>query len=216
MPDQDQDARELIPIREAARRLGVSDTAVHKALKAGRVSLAGRHPTNNRPLVAWPAVRDDWHANSDSKKRSQVGPKGNSPRRASFGGNTPPENPLPTSADLDKAPADEAGIDLDGTPTFAQARAVREAYQARLAKLEYEERSGKLIATEQVNRSAFKVARAVRDGLMNLPDRLAAELAAESDAAAIHSRLAREIRDVLRELTGTVSALDTADATADA
>ena len=42
----------------------------------------------------------------------------------------------------------------------------------------------------------------LRDSLLNIPDRLAGMLAAESDAQKIHAMLATEIRQALEELTG--------------
>lgn len=190
---------ELISIREASRRLGVSDTAIHKAIKVGRVTVAGRTEKSARPLVAWPQVQADWLANSDSSKRSHVGSQG-SPVRAN---NPEPVVQLPTSG----APDDVAvgGDALPGRgagPSYAQSRAIREAYQARLARLEYEERSAKLVDVDKVKAEAFKVARMVRDGMLNLPDRIAHELAHETDAAAVHRRLSDEIRIILGGLSG--------------
>ncbi len=43
--------------------------------------------------------------------------------------------------------------------------------------------------------------RSVRDGMLNLPDRLAAVLAAEHDATRVHTLLTTEIRTVLVELS---------------
>lgn len=201
------DPAELVPIREAARRLNVSDTAVRKAISAGRVRVAGRHPKNGRPLLEWPACEADWHRNTDSGRRTHVGPRGDSRHRAVYASDTPiapisvdkaptlPEGDIPPDA-LDA----EAAAGSPAAPSYAQSRAIREAYQARLAKLEYEERSGKLVAADAVKTQAFKVARSVRDALMNIPDRVASELAAETSPAAVHARLARELRDAIREL----------------
>lgn len=194
---------ELIGIREAARRLGVSDTAVHKAIKAGRVTIAGRTESSQRPLVAWPQAQTDWLGNSDASKRSHVGSQG-SPRREA---DPPPQAKLKTSGNPDESPAESAQAATEsvadqprGGPSYAASRAIREAYQARLAKLDYEERSGKLVEVDKVKASAFKVARTVRDGLLNLPDRVAHELAHETNAAAVHLRLTQEIRVVLEAL----------------
>jgi hypothetical protein len=187
---------EMIGIREAARRLGVSDTAVHKAIKAGRASLAGRHATNGRPLVSWPEIERDWHANSDSSKRTHVGPQGNSPRRAEYGGNAQPAAPLSTSNE------DSTSSGGGGAPSIAQSRAIKEAFLARQAKLDYERAIGKVIDADAVKVSAFKLARQIRDSLLNIPDRVSAELAAETNAAKIHARLHREVREALAALSG--------------
>lgn len=166
---------ELIGIREAARRLGVSDTAVHKAIKAGRISVAGRTESSKRPLVSWPQAQDDWLANSDTSKRSHVGGTGQSPHRAKYAGT--PEVTLATSARPDEAPQAEApatGADNPATrvsqgPTYAQSRAVREAYQARLAKLEFEQKSGKLVDADEVKIAWFKHIKAAQTRIMSVP-----------------------------------------------
>lgn len=164
---------ELIGIREAARRLGVSDTAVHKAIKAGRVTVAGRTEKSDRPLVAWPQVQTDWLANSDTSKRSHVGSKG-SPRRAA---DPEPTVVLPVSARPDEAPAPapdpvmaEAPVGRQPQgPSYAQSRAVREAYQARLAKLEFEQKSGKLIDADEVKVRWFKMITAAKTRILGIP-----------------------------------------------
>jgi hypothetical protein len=85
---------------------------------------------------------------------------------------------------------------------FYAARTVREHYAARLAKLEYERECGKLVDVEEVNKSAFEMGRIIRDALLNLPDRLAPILAAESDVHKVHALMMKEIRTRLETLTG--------------
>jgi hypothetical protein len=89
-----------------------------------------------------------------------------------------------------------------GGSTYAQSRAVRELYLARLAKIEFEERSGKLISRDEITVAAFTKARTVRDNLLNIPDRVAAVLAAETDPVRTHQILTDEIRKALIELSG--------------
>ena len=89
-------------------------------------------------------------------------------------------------------------------PRSRQSRAVRETYLARLAKIEFEERSGKLLSRDEVTVTAFTVARTVRDNLLNIPDRVAAMLAAETDPGRVHQILSEEIRKALIELCDEV------------
>jgi len=103
----------------------------------------------------------------------------------------------PTSATLQEpAEAPAAGID------YFRARAIRESYLARLAKIEFEEKTGKLVSRDEVQVAAFTKARTIRDNLLNIPDRLAATLAAEADADRVHQILSAEIRKALEELSG--------------
>ena len=251
---------ELIGIRECSRRIGVSDTAVRKAIAAERVTIQGR-THSGRPLLGWPLAREQWQANTDVSMRKVARPAGlreagdepplpppprkpptepGVPRRRG----RPPKNrpvtvveeppalmppgpmpvPPPTlepvltpapaelepedEAELEEAAADAApaataahpGITTGGAQpsTYAQARAAREMYQARLAKLDYEQKIGKLVPADEVKAEAFRAARQVRDVLLNISGRVAHVLAAETDPAKVSARLDDEIRDVLR------------------
>jgi len=92
--------------------------------------------------------------------------------------------------------------DAAGGLDYFKARAIRESYLARLAKIEFEEKTAKLVSRDEVQVAAFTLARTVRDNLLNLPDRLAALLASESDADRVHQILTEEIRKALDELAG--------------
>jgi hypothetical protein len=114
-----------------------------------------------------------------------------------WGRNSSPVN-APRQASRAAEPNDGAGRG----PTYAQSRAVRELYLARLAKIEFEERAAKLVSRDEVTVAAFTKARTVRDNLLNIPDRVAAMLAAESDPTRVHQILSDEIRKALIELSG--------------
>lgn len=86
-----------------------------------------------------------------------------------------------------------------GTPTFADARAVKEFYSARLTKLEYEKESGALISANEVKVQTFNRFRAFRDQMLNIPDRIADELAGITDSHEIFRILTEEIKAALNE-----------------
>jgi hypothetical protein len=86
-----------------------------------------------------------------------------------------------------------------GAGQYTRARAVREHFQARLAKLEYEERVGKLVSKDEVQVAAFNKFRQFRDHILNIPDRVAAMVAAEAETAKCYEILATEIRRALNE-----------------
>jgi hypothetical protein len=91
--------------------------------------------------------------------------------------------------------------DAFGAAQYTKARAVREHYQARLSKLEYEEKVGSLISKDEVQIATFNQFRQYRDGMLNISDRIAAMLAAETDAAKCYEILATEIRKALNEFS---------------
>jgi hypothetical protein len=93
--------------------------------------------------------------------------------------------------------------------SYAGSRAAREAYMARLAKLDFEKRSGKLVDADDVRAQMFALGRRARDSLLGVPDRLAPILAGQADAAVIHRLLTEELERGLAELS-TAPAIKTA------
>ena len=92
-----------------------------------------------------------------------------------------------------------------GSQQYNKARAVREHYQARLAKLEFEERTATLVRKDEVQAAAFNKFRQFRDHILNIPDRVAAVMAAETDAAKCYEFLATEVRRALNEFADSNS-----------
>jgi hypothetical protein len=86
-------------------------------------------------------------------------------------------------------------------PSFAQSRAVRELYLARLAKLEYERQAGKLLQADAVNHALAIIMRDTRDHLLALPDRLAEAVAVEMNPLEVRNILSQEIRETLLQLS---------------
>lgn len=86
-------------------------------------------------------------------------------------------------------------------PSINQSRTILEAYRAKMAKVEYDEKVGTLVLADTVKRQAFASAREARDRLMNIPDRVAGLVAAESSERACHDILMKEIRAVCEELS---------------
>ncbi|MCC6366347.1 MAG: hypothetical protein IT165_22750 [Bryobacterales bacterium] len=162
----------LVSQRAYAKHRGVSLAAVQKAIKAGRIRTAADGKIDVAQADA------DWERNT--------GPRQQAGKAAS---SVPPPKPAP-------APAAEP---MAGGLDYARARAVRENYMARLAKIDFEERSGKLVSRDEVQVAAFNKFRTFRDGMLNIPDRVSALLAAESDASKVHGSLTTEIRKALLE-----------------
>ena len=169
---------ELIPIREAARRLGVSDTAVHKAIKAGRITVDGTNPQNGRPLVTWPKCRDDWIANSTAERRTHVGGTGKSPRRMEYD-NRQPTDRLKAVTEADAEPrqrkqpvnVDDDGEDIDigDGISLAEANRIKAIYAARTAKVEHDEKVGKLVDADAAQAGWLKHIAAAKTRIMGIP-----------------------------------------------
>jgi phage terminase Nu1 subunit (DNA packaging protein) len=104
-------------------------------------------------------------------------------------------NPLASSS-----PTRRKSEDLE-IPSFNESRAKSEHFRAELARLDLEVKEDQLVEVSRVQREAFTSARAVRDALGNIPDRVSNQLAAESDPVVIHQALTEEIRKALETLT---------------
>lgn len=178
-----------LSIRAYAQHRGVSHTAVAKAIKAGRIS---KEPDGTID----PAKADaQWARNTLPSQNLNTGASKPAPKVA-----TPPvSTPVATGSSRELQPPLETG--RISAPDYQTSRAIREAYAARLAKLEYEERTGKLISSDEVEMRTFNLARRLRDRMQTLPRRLAAALAAEQDPRVIEQRLDDEIRQALEELS---------------
>lgn len=157
-------------LREFGRMRGVSHQAVRKAISAGRLSKSVSYDRSGRPLIDPDVAEGEWEARTHPV----------------HGGRREPGVPL-----------SPAGPGTAAASTFAQSRALREAYMARLAKLEFEEKTGQLVRADEVRNEAFKTGRLIREAMLNIPDRVAAEIAAEGDPALIHKRLTDEVRHAL-------------------
>ncbi len=185
-----------LSIRGYARHRGVSHSAVRKALAAGRITAAADGTIE-------PQLADEQWASSTnlSKPRNSVT---GTPKRARRAAHSAPTGPHtgPAAAVLDPAPepAPEAGA-TRLVSSYAASRAARESYLARLAKLEFEVKSGKLVDADEVRAHVFGLGRRLRDSLLGMPDRLAPMLVGQTDQAAIHRLISDELRSSLAELS---------------
>ena len=102
----------------------------------------------------------------------------------------------PAQAQPVQVPEFQAGGGAAGTSknaTYMQAKTAREVYEAKMAQLEYEEKTRKLFpADEAKSHLAGKIA-AMREAFLQIPSRLVPVLSAETDPAKIHTMLEDEI-----------------------
>jgi hypothetical protein len=186
---------EPMSLRAYARHRGVSLRAVQKALKSGRISARedGRLDAD--------VADENWARNTAPRPQAPARPASKvaatklaaptaAPERAHHHSDTHPPARQPI-----EPPRLESGLE------YSKARAVRESYLARLAKIDFEERTEKLVSRDEMQVAAFNRYRTFRDGMLNIPDRLAAVLAAESDPRQVHELLSTEIRKALTEFS---------------
>lgn len=109
-------------------------------------------------------------------------------------------------ADADWANNRATRGDKGGGGDYARARAIREQANAELAVLAVAEEKRKLVRVETVEKEGFEVARSIRDALLNIPQKIAPEVAAETDPHAVEIILQREITQALEAVTKIIGA----------
>jgi len=83
---------------------------------------------------------------------------------------------------------------------YMQARSLKMAYQAKREQLEYEQEAGRLIGREEVGAALFAVARSTRDRILQVPERLANELASERSPRKVAKLLGAALEEALEGL----------------
>ena len=108
--------------------------------------------------------------------------------------------PLPTAVPTRPAPRADQPLDDE---THDQARTRREIAEANLAELKLSELRGDLVRVADFRSAAAREDAALREALLQLPARLAPQVAAIADQAACHDLLQTELHAVLNLLTSS-------------
>ena len=174
-------------LRAYARHRGVALSAVQKAIASGRI-----HP---EPDGSIDPIKADAQWDRHTRTAQPTTPRvttARPPPVAQHASQPAAPPPLPQASD------DARGVD------YHKARAVRETYSARLAKLEFEERTGKLISKDEVDIKYFQLARQLRDRMQQIPRKVAPEIVAlvvaDPDVRGVTDILDVAIREALEDL----------------
>jgi hypothetical protein len=170
--------------RALARAFGVSEAAVRKAEKAGRI----RRAADGRWDVA--QVQAAWRVNTDASQQRAPAPG---------------LKPVPEAAvgAVRETLRDHGeGVPAGGTMTFLQARTANEVLKAQERKLRLGRLKGELVDRARATALVFRLARTERDAWLQWPARVAATLAAELgvEAHAVQTALERSVRERLADM----------------
>lgn len=164
-------------MREYARMRGVSDVAVGKAVKTGRIKRV-------RGKID-PAKADaQWAANTQPGQRAV-----NARRR-------PPKTVAPAAAADPRQPRDAP----DPQPnSYATARARREESLAKIAEMEYEQKMGTLVNAAEIREKLSKLHTEAKTRLLGVASKCKARL---PQLSAIDVSI---IEDLIREALGEIA-----------
>lgn len=183
--------------RKLAGALGVSETAVRKALAAGRIS----KDADGGFDVA--KVKRQWAGSTDAaQRRSMANP---SFRPVSAAALESVRQTLKESGDPHGAEPIAAG-----SPSFLQARTANEVLKAQERKLRLQRLKGELIDRARATAQVFTLARQERDAWVQWPARVAADLAAALglETHTVQTALETAVKAHLTELADLKPRLD--------
>jgi hypothetical protein len=169
---------QFITQAEYARRRGCTEGAVRRAVKDGRITLIDGK-------IDPVAADAQWARNTRVRAGSRPTDDANLSGSGHAGGRA----------------ADEGEEEEDTATGYWKSRARREKAEAELAELKLSELQGHLVRADEWTAALARRAAAFREGLLQIPARLSAQLAAESDQARVHTLLEDELRQVMSQLT---------------
>ena len=171
-----------VSLRAYARLRGCSLTAVQKAITSKRIA------TLADGTIDPERANQEWAKNTFAGQTLTRTPSAQPSRRAAA--HVLPQEATPTG---------------DPVSAYLRARAVKESFAARTARLEYEERSGKLIQATKAGEYAAQFSAIVGDALSAMPDRLTPLVAATTSEETIHTILAAEINALRRKVAKAIA-----------
>jgi len=170
-----------VSIRGYARHRGVSDTAVRKAIKTGRIT------TEADGTIDIDKVDKQWRSNTNTPPHKKTS---GSERKA-----------IPKAA-LDAV--DDTLRESGGhSTTFVQARTANEILKAQTNRLKLQQLKNELVDRAGALAHIYRLARSERDAWQSWPARISSQMAVELnvDPHTLHTLLERYIREHLSELS---------------
>jgi phage terminase Nu1 subunit (DNA packaging protein) len=161
-------------ISEFAEAVGVSHTAIRKAIDSGRIPsefIASRESRTGRAITVI--------TNPPAARAAYLGSEVSSP------------------------PNDSRAAVGDSVPDISRSRAVSEAYKAKMAQLEFEERASKLVDAELLRAKISAQIVAARTRLLGVPSKAKSRIPHLSVEDV--GTLEKLIREALEDVAGTAS-----------
>ena len=168
---------ERVSQREYARRIGVSNEAVSRAIKDGRIK-KGWDSTAAKIIV--PHANAEWgllHMQTNVEQLIQE---------------TTTEKVKPISS---------TGLTLQADSSFIEAKRVKEILQAQLVALDLKERKGELVNKEEVYKELFSYGQQLRVAFSSIADRHIDAIIASNTRAEAHNLLQSAIYEILENVT---------------
>lgn len=207
---------ELISIREFARRVGCSDTAVHKAIESGKISKDCLNYDNpKRPKIYPEAALKSWGRNyAPNWEQSETLSAALEKKEEAVVKKLPLKKikaadvPTVSTTDLESLLKEfETGevefINVSSDADYKEAKRVEAIANAKLAQVRYAEQIKILVPRSQVDKEFFDVGARVRSAMQAIPDKLIDLILACKTRPEAHSILSGGITEALEHLVLT-------------
>ena len=109
-----------------------------------------------------------------------------------------------SDAVLDDKPSEKMGTDGQQPSSYAQARLADMVFRAKLRRLEFETKQGRLVEAEIVKQRWAAILVVLKERILATPDKLAPELTALTDERQVRDALKREMHALLKTLQSEV------------
>lgn len=204
--------QQLVSIREFSRMVGVSDTAVRKAIAAGYIVNGVIGLDTKRPKIDVAVASAEWGKPvvNDPEPGPQKPAVPPIPKRAPK--RDPKPSVVPTEDDDDEDSDDDdieglvegAGADpanLGDLTSMVEAKRVEAVLKAKKLKIQIAEMEGSLVNKEAVYKKLFDKGQQVRAAIMSIPDRITANLLACKSVVEANNLLTDELMNALEKLS---------------
>jgi len=182
--------------------MSVSEFARHRRVSAEAVSLAvseGRIQREPDGSINVEQADIDWDRNTRRARRDpRVDAAAGLKRRETWA--------KKLSAKAEIAAADPAKLESNSM-SYSDARAYKENLEAKLKEIDLQQRQGSVLPREQVVQSLETLFRVHRDAILNIPNRVAAQVFEQTSIADVHALLELEFRQTLDELADNLTKL---------
>jgi hypothetical protein len=105
-----------------------------------------------------------------------------------------------SGAVLDDKPSEKTTMDGQSPASYAQARLADMVFRAKLRRLEFDTRQGKLVEAAVVKERWAAILVVIKERILALPDKLAPELTALTDERQVRDNLKREMHAILKAI----------------
>lgn len=177
--------------------MGVTDTAVKKAYKAGKISEGIVYPAGAQPYVLFEVARSEWAKNYDETYSARA------PKLAKELGTSDAATPAP-----------QAGSDLEGSAatggnaSLANAKRLQALLTVKKMEMDLRIRQGELVERRRVNDALFTAGKEIREAVMAIPDRYIDEIMASKTRAEGFNVLHAALTEALERIAGLPNRID--------